>query len=477
MGIIGPSIDYSSSGKDLRSMFRHFGLGRDGKAGYELLCGDLCSYVARWKAPVVEGYKKQKGLTRAWKLVGDTIQPRSSRKAARDGDNPTSRRVPQTSPTTSSASMDRVRNSESDSDRVESDMNENVESPAQSSLQQTVSEPKAGANHVQDEVETSRHIEQNKHAAGDSVESAFPSPPSVVDSMSSDSVANVNERSSLIGSHRLSHTPTPGMHDPSSDEDGDDKLPLNSNLGFETENPAKTTNIPPVLDSSIDSAGMEQTNPNPLAVGFDGVANGFGVPNSPDRSGNAQLPSPNIADNLSTTTSRNRRPSTLSTQPELSSALSNAPMFDTPSHELSAPDHRALDSPPSDAATLSVVRYVPDADPLPRTAGSVDDSALSISTISLLQFTSYLLWARQRGRTTKFGIRWGRHFLETLENGNDSFRMSCDEMIIEGPRFIEIPPGNGNGRICIFGCQRDGQHEWIGSSVYVPHVSFSNLLI
>jgi hypothetical protein len=75
IGIVGPSCDYSSSGNDLRAVFKRFGVGHDGFAGFQLLREQLERHTMFWKPLSVERYRERTGLK--WEARKRESKPRA----------------------------------------------------------------------------------------------------------------------------------------------------------------------------------------------------------------------------------------------------------------------------------------------------------------------------------------------------------------------------------------------------------------
>jgi len=94
-----------------------------------------------------------------------------------------------------------------------------------------------------------------------------------------------------------------------------------------------------------------------------------------------------------------------------------------------------------------------------------------IRRISLVRLLSFLMWSRQRGRTTKSKLRWEIHHLRTLENGKGVYKVTWDGREIVGMKLIKLKGEHGGKKPCILGCRKEGKHMWIGSDEYVPSLS------
>ena len=112
---------------------------------------------------------------------------------------------------------------------------------------------------------------------------------------------------------------------------------------------------------------------------------------------------------------------------------------------------------------------VPGVNIVPQPLDAGDDP---ITSLSLLQLTSYLLWARQRGHITKTtdDVPWEIHLLQTHDYRTQSYAVSFDKSVLAGMRLIRVPSDNEDRKLSIFGYQREEKYQWIGSSEYSLHL-------
>lgn len=432
-------------------MFRHFGLGKDNKTGYELLRSDLCSHYTEWTQLVVKSYKRA-GLKWRPKVVTDTTKARPSRKVGRDGIKQALAGGSKMSSSKSVRAKDDPQNIGDSNPHIDNNARLNQSSPNTLSdhdaQRNTPPEDDHHGNSFENSIE---HItaRQQGRLAIPSNESSSANLPDVNIVTSAN---EVNTPSTPIGSLSQGYIQPPGAPNPSSNGDQINATPFIPLSALEIGNPVGTTNIPQVADSFVyseqgivfaSSSNEAQSQAN-FNHGSDGDAR-----NSPEWLNNAQLSTPAA---MSHRTSVNRRRSTVSTP------LSPSPNSLT-SHSV------ALHSPTSNQTLLSGAPDVPDMNFVPHFLDMDDGNLEEIVEISLMELTVELLWARQKARATKIqDKRWKIHPLETRVEGMQCYVASRNGRVFRGLRLIKIPAENPHKKYCIFGCRSPGRprsHEYI----------------
>lgn len=108
---------------------------------------------------------------------------------------------------------------------------------------------------------------------------------------------------------------------------------------------------------------------------------------------------------------------------------------------------------------------------------SDDSSSNPITDLTLKEFLAMLLNSRQRGRMT------GSHCLEILPLGDAQDdggaqdgvdQVFWNDRLVQGVLMRGLEPEtmdkkSPSSRICVFGCMRNGIHQWLTGTKYVPH--------
>jgi hypothetical protein len=97
---------------------------------------------------------------------------------------------------------------------------------------------------------------------------------------------------------------------------------------------------------------------------------------------------------------------------------------------------------------------------------------------NLKDLISKFLLPRQKGRITDFCVLWQKEQMEQpppdAKEGYQYFRVSFTGLglglgiIFEGIRLVCVPPEKAKGgkKMCVFGCEKSGNHCWISHSMY-----------
>jgi hypothetical protein len=91
---------------------------------------------------------------------------------------------------------------------------------------------------------------------------------------------------------------------------------------------------------------------------------------------------------------------------------------------------------------------------------------------NLRDLIAKLMLGRQKGRITRFCELWQKEPLEQLtpdaKPGYQYFRVSFVGIMFQGIRLVCVPPEKAEGgkKMCVLGCEKNGNHCWISNSGY-----------